>query len=313
MTPKIKRIRRFYYKHPLLISSLIGGLIGFFVIAPAELVAEHIAGVETIKEHINELSILGVFFFFTIFTLLGAGTGLIVGYMQKRIYELESGLFQTDKLASVGLLAAGVAHEINTPLTNISLLADNLKIKNKDDGQTENLNEISNQVDKASKIVIDLLDFSKSPELELVDVNVNDILSHSLSFIKSKRGENVKTIENYDKDLPWIIAEPNQLQQVFMNIIINAYDAMSKGGRLEIITCASKDEYIKIKFKDNGMGIPKGNLSKIFDPFFTTKEPGKGTGLGLSICHGIIRNHGGRIEVNSNIKVGTTFTLFLPR
>jgi two-component system NtrC family sensor kinase len=115
------------------------------------------------------------------------------------------------------------------------------------------------------------------------------------------------------ENLPLVRGELNQLQNVYVNIINNAYDAMPDGGTLEISTGIRDDEYLEIRFKDAGKGIPKENLNKIFDPFFTTKEPGKGTGLGLSICHGIIQSHKGKIEVDSKINVGTIFTVLLPR
>jgi two-component system NtrC family sensor kinase len=249
-----------------------------------------------------------------LFTLLGIATGLVYGYLQKRIHELETGLFQAEKLASVGELAAGVAHEINTPLSNISLIADNLKMKagSEDPALAENLNEISAQVDNASKIVTELLDFSRTREAELEELNINELVSNTLSFLRGMREERVEIVERYGEDIPLMEGEPNRLRQVFLNIINNAYDAMSGGGRLEITTGMRDPESMVVKVKDTGKGIPEENVSKIFDPFFTTKEPGKGTGLGLSICHGIVSGHGGSIEVDSKINVGTTITVILP-
>jgi two-component system NtrC family sensor kinase len=312
-----KSLGQLYHEHPMLISALIGGLIGYFVISPAAMFVEHTTHteLETLDEHIVDLLLLQNIPWATLFTLLGISTGLVFGYLQKRIHRLEADLFQAEKMASVGELAAGVAHEINTPLSNISIISDNIKLKTKgkDDYIEDNLNEISAQVERASSIVTDLLDFSRTSEVELQDLDMNDVVSRSLSFINGKRNENVKVIKKYMENLPLVRGELNQLQNVYVNIINNAYDAMPDGGTLEISTGIRDDEYLEIRFKDAGKGIPKENLNKIFDPFFTTKEPGKGTGLGLSICHGIIQSHKGKIEVDSKINVGTIFTVLLPR
>jgi two-component system NtrC family sensor kinase len=317
MRNRKKGLSQLYHEHPMLISAIIGGLLGYFVISPAAMFVEHTTHteLETLDEHIFDLLLLKNIPWSALFTLLGIITGLIFGYLQWRIHKLETELFQAEKLASVGELAAGVAHEINTPLSNISIISDNikLKVKDKDEFLEENLDEISSQVERASGIVTDLLDFSKTSEVEFEDLNVNDVVLHTLSFISGKRNENVEIIEKYNEGIPQVRGEPNQLQQVFLNMINNAFDAMPDGGRLEITTGVHDDEYVEIKFKDSGFGIPKENMNKIFDPFFTTKETGKGTGLGLSICHGIIQNHKGRIEVDSKINVGTIFTVILPR
>jgi two-component system NtrC family sensor kinase len=313
---KKRGFSNFYQKHPLLMGGLIGGLIGYFVVSPIAMIVEHIThtGTENLGEHLRELLLLQSIPWSALFTILVLGIGLMYGYMQKRNRDLEKILFQTEKMASVGQLAAGVAHEINSPISNISLISERLKIKISENERIslEDLEEISVQIENATKIVSDLLDFSKTPELEYIKLNINDLIAHSLSFVKNKRKENIEIIEKYDNDIPLILGEPNQLQLVFMNLISNAYEAMPNGGRLIISTKVHDDGYIEIKFKDNGIGIPKENISKIFDPFFTTK-PHEGTGLGLSICHGIIHHYNGRIEVESKINIGTTFTLVLPR
>ena len=314
---KKRMFSRFYHEHPLLIGGLIGGLIGYFVVSPIAMIVEHMThtGLDNLGDHLRELFLLQMIPWSALFTILGICIGLMYGYMQKRIYKLEKRLFQSEKMASVGQLAAGVAHEINTPISNISFIAEKLKMNIKDNDMMpmEDLDEISAQIENASKIISDLLDFSRTSGMEYIEQNVNEVISDTLSFIKNKREENIEIIEQYNNDIPLIRGDPNQLQQVFMNIINNAYDAMPNGGRLEIVTGVRNDEYIEIKFKDNGIGIPKENISKIYDPFFTTKAPGKGTGLGLSICHGIIRSYKGRIDVDSKINIGTTFTLILPR
>jgi two-component system NtrC family sensor kinase len=237
------------------------------------------------------------------------------GYMQMRINKLESALFQTEKMASVGQLAAGIAHEINNPLSNISLITENIMMKIKEEkGISQgDLEDLEKQVDHASKIISDLLDFSRMSDAEQHDLNVNDLISNALSFVKNKRKENVKIVENYKGNIPTVRGDQNRFIQVFTNIINNAYDAMPRGGELEIRTDLTSDGHIEIKFKDNGAGIPKENLGKVFDPFFTTKPIGKGTGLGLSICHGIVKSYGGTIEVESENNKGSTTVIRFPR
>ena len=320
---KDQRFINFYKKHPVIISGLIGGLLGYFVISPlAMIVAMFVENmmhtgseVENIGSHLLDLLLLQSLSWSIIFIFLGAFIGVLFGYMQDKIIKLDKLLFETEKMVSIGQLAAGVGHEINTPISNILLISERLKmkIKDKDTVSLEDLDEISVQIENVTKIVSDLLDFSKSPEMEYIELNVNDLISISLSFIKNKMNENIEIIEKYDENIPMFLGEPNQLQLVFMNLINNANEAMPNGGRLEIYTSLTKEGNIRIIFKDSGLGISKENIDNIFDPFFTTKLPGEGSGLGLSICHGIIRRYKGRIEVESKVNIGTTFTLILPR
>jgi signal transduction histidine kinase len=314
---KRRKFNDFYREHPLFMGGLIGGVIGYFVVSPIALIVEHMThtGMENLGEHLRELLLLQSIAWSALFTIIVICIGMMFGYMQMRIYKLESILFHTEKMATVGQLAAGVAHEINTPLSNISLITEKMKmnIKDLDNELKQDLDDISNQISNGSKIVSDLLDFSRISEMEYNDLNVNDLISHALSFIKNKRNEDIEIIEMYNDKIPLISGDSTRLTQVFSNIINNAYDAMPKGGKLEIYTDFADNEHIEIRFKDSGSGIPKENISKMFDPFFTTKPPGEGTGLGLSICHGIIQSYKGRIEVDSKINKGTTITLILPR
>lgn len=307
---------KFYYEHPLFLGGFIGGLIGYFLVSPIAMILEHLThtGTENLGEHLQELLTFQTLEWTVLFTVMLICIGVIFGYMQMRINKLEGILFQTEKMASVGQLAAGVAHEINTPLSNISLITEKIKMHIEEEKEItqEELNELTAQVENASKIISDLLDFSRTSEMEQNDLDVNDIISNAVSFIKNKRDEDIKIIEDYDVGIPTISGDQNRLTQVFMNIINNAFDAMPKGGTLEVFT-DHVDDHIRIRFKDRGFGIPKENLSRIFDPFFTTKPPGKGTGLGLSICHSIVQSFGGKIEVESEISKGTTITLRFPR
>ncbi len=305
-----------YQEHPLFTGGFVGGLIGYFVVSPIAMILEHVTHTETetLGEHLGELLTFQTMEWSVLFTTMLICIGVMFGYMQMRINKLERALFQTEKMASVGQLAAGVAHEINTPLSNISLITEKIRMNMKEETgiSQDDLEDLSVQVENASNIVSDLLDFSRISEMEQDELDLNEIISDSLSFIKNKRSENVKIIERYNKTIPKLSGDHNRLSQVFMNIINNAYDAMPEGGKLQIFT-DYKDEHVLISFKDTGSGIPKGDLPRIFDPFFTTKPPGKGTGLGLSICHGIVKSYGGEIEVESEIGKGTTVTLKFTR
>ncbi|MEK6977522.1 MAG: PAS domain S-box protein [Candidatus Hydrothermarchaeota archaeon] len=227
--------------------------------------------------------------------------------------KLEQQIMRSEKLASVGLLAAGVAHEINNPLANISLYSEMLIRKaNPGDLLVKKLTVIKDQAEVAAKIVKHLLEFSRQSEPEVKGVDVNKEISKVLGVLARRDSTvGVQIRRSFDTALPQIKADPGQLQQVFVNILTNATQAMPMGGRLEVAT-ARRDKEIEIKFSDTGRGIPREIIDRIFDPFFTTKEVGKGTGLGLSICHGIVEKHNGTIEVESAVGKGTVVTVRLP-
>ncbi len=231
--------------------------------------------------------------------------------MVKNLSETQRKLIQSEKLASIGQLAAGVAHELNNPLANISLNAEMLMRKCKDDVSARKLKVISENVDQAARIVRDLLDFSREAQLELEFLDVNEVICKALESLKYEMLD-IKVVDNLDPNLPRILGDRVRLKQVFTNIISNALHAMDKGGVLSISTRADKG-FIEARVSDTGSGIPKEHLSKIFDPFFTTKGVGKGTGLGLAISYGIVEKHGGVIEVESEVGKGTTFIVKLPR
>jgi PAS domain S-box-containing protein len=228
---------------------------------------------------------------------------------EKEKAKLEQQLYQTDKLASVGLLAAGVAHGINNPLTAISLNTEVLMSRVKDEEIKEKLRTIEEQVNIAASIVKNLLDFSREMKPEVRTIDLNEILQKDLETL-SFHLKGIDVSKNFNK-IPKIIGDASQLHQVFMNIIINAIQAMPDGGKLTIST-EREDSYVVVTISDTGVGIAKEHLPKIFDPFFTTKEVGEGTGLGLSICHGIVKEHGGSIEVESEVGKGSTFRVKLP-
>lgn len=231
----------------------------------------------------------------------------------REIMLMEEQLRRSEKLASLGTLAAGVAHEINNPLTGILLYAS---ILNSDErlapALLPDLERVVSETEKCAGIVKNLLEFSREslPAKELIDIDA--ILDEVVTlFHQQPDFSNIVISKNFGSDLPQISVDPNQVRQVFMNLVINAGHAMPGGGGLEISTYASADGmYVSAAFKDNGDGIPEENLARIFDPFFTTKS--EGTGLGLSISYGIIENHGGRIEVMTTAGGGATFIVMFP-
>ncbi len=227
--------------------------------------------------------------------------------------ELEGRLVQADKLSSIGLLAAGVAHEVNTPLAVISTYAQMLaKQVSGDEQKSKLLEKIAKQTFRASEIVNSLLNFSRTSSTDFAETDVNRVIRETLSLIDHQlQKAGVQVITSLDDALPPVKANPGKLQQVFLNLVLNARDAMSSGGVLAIKTW-SGDNLIRIDIADNGGGIPPENLGRIFDPFFTTKAPKKGTGLGLSVVYGIVQEHGGTIEVESQVGQGTRFHLEFP-
>ena len=231
----------------------------------------------------------------------------------QEIMRMEEQLRRSEKLASLGTLAAGVAHEINNPLTGILLYASILNSdKRIDPDLLPDVERVISETQRCAGIVKNLLEFSResSPEKEVIALEV--ILDELCTFFhKQPDFENIAIRKNYGSELPLVSVDPNQIRQVFMNLFINAGHAMPRGGELEISTYRSEDgKYVCACLQDNGDGISEENLARIFDPFFTTKT--EGTGLGLSISYGIIENNGGKIEVKSRVGEGTTFTVMLP-
>jgi len=231
----------------------------------------------------------------------------------EQLRQLNEQLTRTEKLAAMGTLAAGVAHEVNNPLAAISSLIQMMQAKNNLDGETnEKLKLISTQIQRITQVTKDMMDFARVRPAAQTLIGINDTIETSLrlaSFDKSFQKLRLK--KTYAENLPPIHADSDQLQQVFLNLFLNARDAMPNGGELFIKTSNSNNE-IKISVTDSGTGIDANNLKQIFDPFFTTKQTGKGTGLGLAVCYGIVTAHGGKIEVFSNEDSGTTFFVTLP-
>jgi len=227
--------------------------------------------------------------------------------------NLERRLVQADKLSSIGLLAAGVAHEVNTPLAVISTYAQMLaKQVHGDEPKTRLLEKIAKSTFRASEIVNSLLNFSRTSTTEFEDIELNRIIRETAALVEhqmEKAGIRV-SLELAD-DLPLIRGNAGKLQQVFLNLLLNSRDAMDGGGALAIRTSAT-GAGVRAVVSDTGPGIPRDLLNRIFDPFFTTKASRKGTGLGLSISYGIVEEHGGQIVADSRPGEGAVFRLEFP-
>ncbi|MGD0214547.1 MAG: ATP-binding protein [Terriglobales bacterium] len=222
-------------------------------------------------------------------------------------------LMRSDRLAMVGQLAAGVAHEINNPLGSILLFSRLIMQQVPPEGRIrENLERIEKETKRCHAIVRNLLDFARQREPLVESLDVNQLLDATLKLFEGQfLFHNIEVVRDYNPKLPPLQADESQLQQVFMNIILNAADAMNGSGRLTLTT-DDGDGHIKINISDTGCGIPLENIDRIFDPFFTTKGVGHGTGLGLSVSYGIVQNHHGDINVFSTVGSGTTFAVSLP-
>lgn len=250
---------------------------------------------------------------------LGEAFNFMASSLKDRDEQLKEHTKQTimksEKLATIGQLAAGVAHEINNPLGGI-LSYSHLVLEDTDteDPRKQNLEKIVVQATRCREIVKGLLDFARQTEPEMSLANINDILNEALALIeKQALFHNIEVIKHLDPDPYQVMADYSQIQQVFINIIMNAAESME--GQGELIIRAKKTEdgnHAMVTFTDTGTGIPEENIEKLFDPFFTTKEVGRGTGLGLAVSYGIVERHKGSIDVRTEVGIGTTFIVSLP-
>jgi signal transduction histidine kinase/CheY-like chemotaxis protein len=242
---------------------------------------------------------------------------ILLGKGEERERQMQQELIISGRLASIGELAAGVAHELNNPLTAVVGFSQILLDRDVPQDIREDLKMINEQAERVAKIVSNLLTFARQSKAEVQYIDINSIISRVLEMrAYEMKVNNIQVTTQLAPDLPRTVADIGQLQQVFLNIIINAEQAMTKvhhKGRLSIKTeHIESNGSIMVSIADDGPGIAKGNLDKIFDPFFTTKSAGEGTGLGLSICHGIIKAHNGRVYAKSKLGKGATFFVELP-
>jgi two-component system NtrC family sensor kinase len=261
--------------------------------------------------------------------LIGANAYSLAKRMVRRIAKadkekqrLNEQMFQTGKLASIGELAAGIAHEINNPVTimveEAGWIDDLLEEEEFHEGKNLSefkraLKQIRTQGMRCKEITHKLLSFARKTDSRIQDVQPKELIQDMISFLEKRaKYSGVAINTDIQEDLPPIKVSPTELQQVLLNLMKNALDAMEKSGGTLSVSARREDDNFVIEVSDNGPGIPEDALSQIFDPFFTTKPEGKGTGLGLSICYGIIKKMDGEITVESAVNEGTTFFISLP-
>ncbi len=224
-------------------------------------------------------------------------------------------IMKSERLATLGQLAAGVAHEINNPLGAV-LMYTHLSLEEMEAGdpRRQNLEKVVGEATRCKDIVKDLLDFARQTEPKVEESDANEILERALSLLENQAlFQNVKITRVFSPSLPKVMMDSSQIQQVFTNIILNAAEAVNGEGGLTVATRIALDgKSIEIEFTDTGCGVSQENLEKIFDPFFTTKQVGRGTGLGLAVSYGIVARHKGTINVKSELGKGSTFIVKLP-
>jgi len=274
---------------------------------------------------------------FVLFTaLLGVLTALLIDQVEKeekahaelniahqelntyvqQLKESQDQLIQAEKLTSLGQMAASIAHEINNPLAGVLVYTQLLSKKVTGDAFNKEealgyLSKMETEVGRCSRIIRNLLDFARQTEPMLRLVDVNQVIEQVLAMVGHQAQlQKVEVVKDFGQSLPKVMADFDQLQQIFTNLTLNAIQAMPDGGRLTLRSAAVDGE-VKIDVQDTGCGISKENMGKLFTPFFTTKAKGKGVGLGLAVVHGIIERHKGRIKVQSEVGKGTTFSVYL--
>ncbi len=236
--------------------------------------------------------------------------GVAVDLTERRAWE-RAGM-HAERLASLGQLAAGVAHEINTPLANIMMIAESVRRRTNDPWIRERVDSLLQQTESTARIVRGLLDFARRPETRVGEVDLSPLVMQAVEFLKGKQSPNVEVRVTVPGDPVVVRGDREQLIQVVTNLLNNAYDALDGRGRVEVRVGADPD-WAHIFVTDDGPGIAPEVMAHLFEPFFTTKLDGRGTGLGLAICHGVVESHGGSIDVDSEPGRGATFEVKLPR
>jgi signal transduction histidine kinase len=235
----------------------------------------------------------------------------------KQLKESQEQVIQAEKLTSLGQLAASIAHEVNNPLSG-TLVYTQLLSKKVRTGEIDRevtldyLSKMEAELIRSTKLIQNLLNFARQSPLEFRQVNLNSIVNHAFDLVSNSADkQKIRVFKELDASLPDMTADANQLQQVCINLILNAVQAMPDGGRLTLRTSV-RDQQVELEVRDTGRGIPPENMSKLFTPFFTTRSEVKGVGLGLAVVYGIVQRHKGKIEVRSKVGEGATFTVTLP-
>lgn len=234
---------------------------------------------------------------------------------EKALKGAQAALVQSEKMAAFGQLGAGIAHEIKNPLAGILGLTQlSLRRAAKDDPVYKNLSIIEKETNRCTSIIQNLLKFARQEKVAFEPVNINQVAKDASAIVEHQlEMHKVKLQKNFAPSLPMISGNANQIQQVLLNLMINAQQAMGGSpGEVTVTTLSLDSSHVQVQISDNGPGIPEDIQAKIFEPFFTTKEVGKGTGLGLSVSYGIIKEHKGEIKVESSPETGTTFTIEFP-
>jgi len=235
--------------------------------------------------------------------------------MEGELKSKQEQLVQSRKIAAIGTFTAGIAHELNNPINNIYLTAETFL----DDRELSNpegrelVSDILAQAERAGEIIKNLLDFSRSELPSFTDLNIREVIEKTLKLVKNQTMlTGIRTDIAISSDLPNIQGNFRNLEQIFLNLFLNAIHAMPDGGAITINASHSSEDYLKIDVRDTGTGISSEHLEHIFEPFYTTKSVGRGTGLGLAVTYSLVKKHGGYIEVQSELNAGTTFSIYLP-
>ena len=241
---------------------------------------------------------------------------IAINQMLHELKVRQDQLLQAGKMAAVGTLTSGVAHELNNPLNNIALTTETLIDEfgdYSDESKLKMLRQLYTQVERASSTVRNLLDFTRKETPVFASLSIKDVVESTLKLVSNELNlDEVESCLEIPPELPRVMGNPRSLQQVFLNLFLNSIQAMPGGGKLTVRATVNEDHQLRVDVSDTGVGIPPESLGKVFDPFFTTKEPGQGTGLGLSVSYGIIEKHRGRLLVDSKVGEGTTFSILLP-
>ena len=240
---------------------------------------------------------------------------IAINQMLSELVLRQEELTQSGKMAAVGTLTSGIAHELNNPLNNIGITTEALVegyAEYSDEQRLKMLDQIYTQVERASGTVRNLLDFTRKEQSAFTSVSITEIVKSTVRLVGNElKLAGIELSLDLEDGLPEVMGNPRNLQQVFLNLFLNAIQAMPDGGKLDRTRPDGRRGFLRVDVSDTGVGIPAENLEKIFEPFFTTKDPGKGTGLGLSVAYAIVETHHGRITVESEPGKGTTFSVFL--